>query len=162
MKAIVKRLLFPHYFIRIGQEFLVMESAFLYMMLTAMIATLRVAYEAKHDLLLEDFSVTVIRIVCYLPFLFGVFMFIYSYFKPNVKHIDDGEPHWRTQLKLLKSPLWKMGQRTQYEKMKMRDLEDDWLFQYDESFDDMKYIWFHKYQPLLLPVLCGIVFAIFS
>jgi hypothetical protein len=162
MKEFIKFVLFPHYFIRIKDRFLEVESAYLYMLLGAMIASFRVAYEAKHELLFEDLWVSVIRILCYLPFLIGVAMFIYSYYKPNVRHIDDGAPHWRTQLKLLKSDLWKYGQRTKYEKLLMNELEDRWLQWYGVPFDKIRYVWFQGYQPVLLPLLCGLIIWLFS
>ena len=162
MKNIIKFILFPHYFIRVKGKFLEVESAYIYMLIGSIIASFRVAYEAKHDLLFSDLSVTLIRILCYLPFLLGASMFIYSYYKPNVVHIDDGAPHWRTQLKLLKFPMWKYGKRTQYEKILTKDLEAKWLDNYDEELDDTKYWWFQGWQPVLLPILCGIVIWIFS
>lgn len=152
MKNIIKALLSKRYVIQFGNgKFLKLELLFIYMLFTSILAGWRYFYEFKHDLEFEALDVTVMRLICLLPWLIGISLMLRTLFVQNIKTVFDiPEDWWHTRLLLLAKSF---RVKSKEEEELYEELLEDWESVYGVRFDESKFVAFQKWIPALLPVL---------
>lgn len=158
MKALNK-FIFPAWFIRLSNgKFLMFETLFLYMVLAAGLAAIRIVHEGKEGITGLQF----VDLLFFSPFILGIAFQIYKYYAPKISVLSLPDSYWKTQLAILSNPQYKMGMLTATEEEKLRFLKKRWQKEYGISWNETRLAKTQKFIPWLLVIVPLVLVWIFS
>jgi|GEM_PF-4148147 len=155
----LNKLIFPAWFVKLNNgKFLMFETLFLYMVLAAGLAAIRIVHEGKEGITGLQF----VDLLFFGPFLLGIAFQIYKYYAPKIQVLDLPDSYWKTQLVILSNPQYRMGNLTGPEIEKLSFLKNKWRFEMGVTWEATRLAKTQKFIPFLLVIVPLVLVWIFS